>query len=120
MSGNDGGTQAEAGPGHLRPGSSHPTDEDLSVGIPKSRALVTKPPSIEFSATCKVTRRGSGLQEDNPFISDEQKVGTGHRPRRFREASEKRWIAELTLELGASVSLVLRAIEQVALFRRIR
>jgi transposase len=40
---------------------------------------------------------------------DEQEVGTGRRARRFRSASEKRRIAELTYEPGASVALVARA-----------
>jgi transposase len=40
---------------------------------------------------------------------DEQEAGTGRRPRRFRTVSEKRRIAELTLEAGASVALVARA-----------
>jgi transposase len=42
-------------------------------------------------------------------MGEEQKVGTGHRPRRWRSVSEKRRIAELTLEAGASVALVARA-----------
>lgn len=42
-------------------------------------------------------------------MGDEQEVGTGHRPRRWRTVSEKRRIAELTLEPGASVALVARA-----------
>jgi transposase len=36
-------------------------------------------------------------------------AGSGRRPRRFRTVSEKRRIAELTLEPGASVALVARA-----------
>jgi transposase len=40
---------------------------------------------------------------------DEQEAGIGRRPRRFRTVSEKRRIAELTLEPGASVALVARA-----------
>ena len=40
---------------------------------------------------------------------DDQGAGTGRRPRRFRTVSEKRRIAELTLEPGASVALVARA-----------
>jgi len=36
-------------------------------------------------------------------------VGSGRRPRRFRTVSEKRRIAELTFEPGASVALVARA-----------
>jgi transposase len=42
-------------------------------------------------------------------MGDEQGVRTGHRPRRWRSVSEKRRIAELTLEPGASVALVARA-----------
>ncbi len=42
-------------------------------------------------------------------MGDEQEVGTGRRPRRWRTVSEKRRIAELTLEPGASVALVARA-----------
>lgn len=42
-------------------------------------------------------------------MGDEQEVKTGHRPRRWRTVSEKRRIAELTLEPGASVALVARA-----------
>src|SRR5438067_1885994 len=42
-------------------------------------------------------------------MGDEQEVGTGRRPRRWRTLSEKRRIAELTLEPGASVALVARA-----------
>jgi transposase len=42
-------------------------------------------------------------------MGDQQEVGTGHRPRRWRAVSEKRRIAELTLEPGASVALVARA-----------
>ena len=42
-------------------------------------------------------------------MGDEQEVGIGHRPRRWRTASEKRRIAELTFEPGASVALVARA-----------
>lgn len=38
-----------------------------------------------------------------------QEAGTGRRARRFRTVSEKRRIAELTLEPGASVALVARA-----------
>jgi hypothetical protein len=33
---------------HLWPGSSHPSDEDLSLATPISRALVTKPAPIGF------------------------------------------------------------------------
>jgi transposase len=40
---------------------------------------------------------------------DDQGSGTGRRPRRFRTVSEKRRIAELTFEPGASVALVARA-----------
>jgi transposase len=39
----------------------------------------------------------------------EEEVGTGRRVRRFRSVSEKRRIAELTFEPGASVALVARA-----------
>jgi transposase len=42
-------------------------------------------------------------------MGDEQEVRTGHRVRRWRTVSEKRRIAELTLEAGASVALVARA-----------
>ena len=42
-------------------------------------------------------------------MGDEREVRTGHRPRRWRTVSEKRRIAELTLEPGASVALVARA-----------
>src|ERR1700679_3177148 len=42
-------------------------------------------------------------------MGDEQEVGTGHRARRWRTISEKRRIAELTLEPDASVALVARA-----------
>jgi transposase len=42
-------------------------------------------------------------------MGDEQGVGTGRRPRRWRTVSEKRRIAELTFEPGASVALVARA-----------
>jgi transposase len=42
-------------------------------------------------------------------MGDEQEVRTGHRVRRWRTVSEKRRIAELTLEPGASVALVARA-----------
>jgi transposase len=42
-------------------------------------------------------------------MGDMQEVGSGRRPRRWRTASEKRRIAELTLEPGASVALVARA-----------
>ena len=42
-------------------------------------------------------------------MGDEQEVGNGRRPRRWRTVSEKRRIAELTLEPGASVALVARA-----------
>jgi transposase len=40
---------------------------------------------------------------------DDQEARTGRRPRRFRTVSEKRRIAELTFEPGASVALVARA-----------
>src|SRR5271169_6983543 len=40
---------------------------------------------------------------------DGVEAGTGRRPRRFRTESEKRRIAELTFEPGASVALVARA-----------
>ncbi len=40
---------------------------------------------------------------------DEVEAVSGRRPRRFRTVSEKRRIAELTLEPGASVALVARA-----------
>lgn len=40
---------------------------------------------------------------------DGLEVATGRRPRRFRTVSEKRRIAELTFEPGASVALVARA-----------
>jgi transposase len=40
---------------------------------------------------------------------DGVEVGSGRRSRRFRTASEKRRIAELTFEPGASVALVARA-----------
>jgi transposase len=40
---------------------------------------------------------------------DGVEVGSGRRPRRFRTVSEKRRIAELTFEPGASVALVARA-----------
>jgi Transposase. len=39
----------------------------------------------------------------------EEEAGTGRRVRRFRSVSEKRRIAELTFEPGASVALVARA-----------
>jgi transposase len=42
-------------------------------------------------------------------MGDEQEAGTGRRPRRWRTVSEKRQIAELTFEPGASVALVARA-----------
>ncbi len=42
-------------------------------------------------------------------MGDEQEVGAGRRPRRWRTVPEKRRIAELTLEPGASVALVARA-----------
>ena len=42
-------------------------------------------------------------------MGEEQEVGIGRRPRRWRTVSEKRRIAELTLEPGASVALVARA-----------
>jgi transposase len=42
-------------------------------------------------------------------MDDEQEVGTGRRPRRWRTVSEKRRIAELTFEPGGSVALVARA-----------
>ena len=42
-------------------------------------------------------------------MGDEQEAGTGRRPRRWRTVSEKRRIAELTFEPGASVALVARA-----------
>jgi transposase len=42
-------------------------------------------------------------------MGDEQEVGTERRPRRWRTVSEKRRIAELTFEPGASVALVARA-----------
>jgi len=42
-------------------------------------------------------------------MGDEQEVGAGHRSRRCRMVSEKRRIAELILEPGASVALVARA-----------
>ena len=40
---------------------------------------------------------------------DGVEVGSGRRSRRFRTVSEKRHIAELTFEAGASVALVARA-----------
>ena len=42
-------------------------------------------------------------------MGDEQEVGSGRRPRRWRTVSEKRRLAELTFEPGASVALVARA-----------
>lgn len=42
-------------------------------------------------------------------MGDELETGTGHRPRRWRTLSEKRRIAELTFEPGASVALVARS-----------
>ena len=42
-------------------------------------------------------------------MADDEKAGTGRRVRRFRSVSEKRRIAELTFEPGASVALVARA-----------
>jgi transposase len=42
-------------------------------------------------------------------MGGEQEVGTGRGPRRWRPLSEKRRIAELPLEPGASVALVARA-----------
>ncbi|MFZ1015618.1 MAG: transposase [Terracidiphilus sp.] len=42
-------------------------------------------------------------------MGDERELATEHRPRRWRTVSEKRRIAELTLEPGASVALVSRA-----------
>ena len=42
-------------------------------------------------------------------MGDEQEVGAGRQPRQWRTVSEKRRIAELTLEAGASVALVARA-----------
>ena len=42
-------------------------------------------------------------------MGDEGEVGTGRRPRRWRTVSEKRRIAELTFEPGASGALVARA-----------
>ncbi len=43
------------------------------------------------------------------FMVDEQEAGARRRPRRFRTSSEKRRIAELTFEPGASVALIARA-----------
>jgi transposase len=40
---------------------------------------------------------------------DELEAGSVHRPRRYRALSEKRRIAELTFEPGASVAVVARA-----------
>ena len=40
---------------------------------------------------------------------DELEAGSVHRPRRYRTLSEKRRIAELTFEPGASVAVVARA-----------
>jgi transposase len=42
-------------------------------------------------------------------MADGVEVGSGRRSRRFRTVSEKRGIAELTFEPGASVALVARA-----------
>jgi transposase len=42
-------------------------------------------------------------------MDDEVEAGSGRRPRRWRTLSEKRRIAELTLEPGVSVALVARA-----------
>src|SRR5271168_4287051 len=42
-------------------------------------------------------------------MGDEQEVGIGRRSRRWRTVSEKRRVAELTLEPGASVAVVARA-----------
>jgi transposase len=42
-------------------------------------------------------------------MADGVEVGSGRRSRRFRTVSEKRRIAELTFEPGASVALVARA-----------
>ena len=42
-------------------------------------------------------------------MADDGVAGTGRRARRFRSVSEKRRIAELTFEPGASVALVARA-----------
>jgi transposase len=42
-------------------------------------------------------------------MANEEETGTGRRVRRFRSVTEKRRIAELTFEPGASVALVARA-----------
>jgi transposase len=42
-------------------------------------------------------------------MGDEREIGAPRPVRRWRTVSEKRRIAELTLELGASVALVARA-----------
>jgi transposase len=49
------------------------------------------------------------FEGDDVVMVDGVEAGSGRRPRRFRTVSEKRRIAELTLEPGASVALVARA-----------
>jgi transposase len=49
------------------------------------------------------------FEDDDAVMGDDQEVRTGRRPRRWRTVSEKRRIAELTLEPGTSVALVARA-----------
>jgi len=51
----------------------------------------------------------SVFEDDDVVMVDEVDAGTRRRPRRFRTVSEKRRIAELTFEPGASVALVARA-----------
>jgi transposase len=49
------------------------------------------------------------LEDDDVLMVDGLEAEPGRRPRRFRTVSEKRRIAELTFEPGASVALVARA-----------
>ena len=49
------------------------------------------------------------FEDDDVVMVDGLEAEPGRRPRRFRTVSEKRRIAELTFEPGASVALVARA-----------
>jgi transposase len=49
------------------------------------------------------------FEDDDKVMVDGVELGPGRLPRRFRTVSEKRRIAELTFERGASVALVARA-----------
>jgi hypothetical protein len=90
----------------------------ISFGYSRTRGLEPATSAIVAKPNRQL-RKYNGLPTSTPLplwhnswfvdhdaaMGDEKEVGTGRRPRRWRTVAEKRRIAELTFEPGASVAL---------------